>query len=203
VVIAATIAIVGYIIVRCARQTRPGRSGDGATATSSPGVRDRAFIRFAPAGWLRIAFQLPAVLYRLGLGWLFGHRLLMLTHRGRKSGRAYQTILEVVHYDPSTRESIVVSGWGERADWYRNILARPPLEVQTGRERYVPLGRVLSVDEAYTVLVDYERRLPWPARPLARRLGFTVEGDEAVRREHAASLLMIAFRPPSAWETSR
>jgi hypothetical protein len=30
-----------------------------------------------------------------------------------------------------------------------------------------------------------------------------VEGDETVRREHAASLLMIAFRPPSARETPR
>ena len=57
---------------------------------------------------------------------------------GRKSGRTYQTVLEVVHYDPATRESTVLSAWGERADWYQNILAHPAIEIQTGGERYTP-----------------------------------------------------------------
>ena len=119
----------------------------------------------------------------------------MLTHRGRKSGKLRQTALEVVHYDPARRESVVVSGWGERADWYRNIQAAPAIEVATGRERYAPTYRILGPDEAFAVAEDYMRRLPAFARPLPRRLGFVVDGSEAERRAHAATLLMVAFRP--------
>jgi F420H(2)-dependent quinone reductase len=56
-------------------------------------------------------------------------------------------VLEVIRYDPATRESVVPSGWGERSDWYRNIKASPALEVQTGGERYVPVQRFLAPDE--------------------------------------------------------
>src|SRR5215212_7433167 len=78
-------------------------------------------IRSKPSGLLRIAFRLPIHLYEHRLGWLIGHRLLLLTHRGRKSGRIRQTPLEVIRYDPATEESVVVSAWGEKADWYRNL----------------------------------------------------------------------------------
>ena len=39
---------------------------------------------------------------------------------------------EVIRYDPESQESIVVSAWGEKADWYRNIQASPALEIRTG-----------------------------------------------------------------------
>ena len=35
-------------------------------------------------------------------------------------------MIEVLHYDPATRESVVLSALGERADWNRNIQASPP-----------------------------------------------------------------------------
>lgn len=104
----------------------------------------RLLFRSRPARVLRLLFRLPIYLYRLNLGWLVGHRGLLLVHRGRKSGRVYQTVLEVIFYDPETRESVVLSGWGEKADWYRNIKASPALEVQTGRQRYVPSQRFLA-----------------------------------------------------------
>ncbi len=166
---------------------------DRSKALASP--EGRAFIRVRLNPLLLIALRLPVYLYRLGLGWLLGHRFLLLTHHGRKSGRVRKTVLEVVSYDPETRESVVVSGWGERADWYRNIQAHPALEVQTGRDRYVPTQRILSAGEAYAVMVDYERRLPALVRPLVRRLGFTVSGSDEERRAHAAKLLMVGFRP--------
>lgn len=95
-------------------------------------------IQSRPAGALRLVFRLPIYLYRFNLGWLLGNRFLLLTHQGRKSGLPRQTILEVILYDQATRESVVLSGRGEKADWYRNIEARPALEVRTGGERYVP-----------------------------------------------------------------
>jgi F420H(2)-dependent quinone reductase len=55
----------------------------------------------------------------------------------------------------------VVSAWGEEADWYRNLQKSPAVEVRTGRERYKPLQRFLSPEEAYAEHAGYERRHPW------------------------------------------
>jgi hypothetical protein len=44
---------------------------------------------------------------------MLGHRVLMVTHIGRKTGLRRQTVLEVAHYDPATQECIVVAVWGE------------------------------------------------------------------------------------------
>jgi len=145
--------------------------------------------------WLVALFRAPRVLYKLGLGRLLGHRFLLLTHSGRRSGREYQTLLEVVHYQPRTRESVVVSGWGERADWYRNIKAHPAVEVRTGTQRYAPVWRELEPDEADAVVTEYVDQLPSFVRPLARRLGLVSRRTEADNRNEAAHLLMIGLRP--------
>jgi len=91
-----------------------------------------------PSGWLRRLLRAPIFLYRVGLGQLLGHRFLLLTHRGRRSGLPRQTVLEVLRFNARTRSAVVLSATGERADWFRNILAAPPLEVQIGAYRYQP-----------------------------------------------------------------
>jgi hypothetical protein len=54
-------------------------------------------------GWL---FRVPLWRYRANLGWLFGHRLARLTHRGRRSGQIRQAVVDVVRYEPRTRGSL-------------------------------------------------------------------------------------------------
>ena len=164
--------------------------------TSEPTRSGRTRSLRRPAGVLRLIFRVPTCLYRLRLGWLFGHSFLLLTHQGRKSGRIYRTVLEVVRYDPRTGQSVVVSAWGARADWYCNLCAAPAIEVQTGRERYAPVQRFLSPEETYSEIADYERRHPWFSRILAHLLGRPLDGTEASRRSLAASVRLVAFRPP-------
>lgn len=151
--------------------------------------------RSRPSGVLRMAFRLPIHLYRLNLGWLLGHRVLLLTHRGRKSGRVRQTPLEVIRHDAATGESVVVSAWGNKADWYRNIEANPAMEIRTGRERYVPEQRFLSPEEVYDEISTYERRHPLLVRAIPRWLGFRLDGTAEARRRFADSVRMVAFRP--------
>jgi hypothetical protein len=91
------------------------RVGDFAKAACGA----RVLTRTKRTGIVRLALWLPAYLYSANLGWLLGHRFLLLTHRGRRSRRARRTVLEVLHYDPVTRESLVVSAWGEDSDRYR------------------------------------------------------------------------------------
>lgn len=88
------------------------------------------------AGWP----MLPAG----SIGWVLGKRIVQITHRGRKSGVLRRTVLEVLHYDPQTREVLVVSGWEGKTDWYRNIECEPALEVRIGRVHYRPVQEFLS-----------------------------------------------------------
>ena len=148
-----------------------------------------------PRGLLRWAFRLPIVFYRLRLGWLLGHRFLLLTHRGRTTGKLRQAVLEVVRYDPATHESAVLSAYGDRADWYRNLLAHPAVEVQTGRDRYVPQWRPLDADERLAALRIYSRRYRRMFRAVMRFLGYSYDGTEAGLRALADAAVMVAFRP--------
>jgi deazaflavin-dependent oxidoreductase (nitroreductase family) len=147
-----------------------------------------------PSGWLRLALKAPRWLYRLHLGWLLGHRFLLLTNRGRQSGRVYNTVLEVVLYEPATHESVVVSGWGDRADWYANIQETPALTIETGGERYVPHQRFLTPDEVYDALRDYLRRNRWATRIVSRLIGLRFD-DSDNDRTRIGKLRGAAFCP--------
>lgn len=163
----------------------------------------KPILRSRPTGILRLTFHLPIHLYRLNLGWLLGHRFLLLTHSGRKSGRIYQTVLEVVRYDSATRESIVLSGWGKRADWYRNTEASPALEVRIGHERYVlPRQRFLAPEEDQAVISEYAHHHPLAFRFLARAFGYPLDRTEAERKQFAESLRLVAFRPKNRVDES-
>lgn len=62
----------------------------------------------------RTLTRAPIWIYRAGLGFVFGSRLLMLEHTGRKSGLPRQVVLEVVDH-PAPDTYVVPSGFGERA----------------------------------------------------------------------------------------
>lgn len=127
------------------------------------------WLRSKPTGASRLAFRLPIYLYRLDLGWVLGHRFLLLVHRGRKSGLLRETALEALLHDPAAREGVVLSAWGEKADWYRNVGATPALEVRTGGQRYVPEQRFLAPEENHAVISDHGRRHPLALRLVAFR----------------------------------
>jgi deazaflavin-dependent oxidoreductase (nitroreductase family) len=144
---------------------------------------------------LKLGFVLPKYLYRWHLGWLLGHRCLMMTHIGRKSGRRRQTVLEVVHYDPSTQECIVMSGYGAQSDWYRNIQIRPAVEVQVGRQHYAPQQRILTPEETLAILREYQRVHPRLFRGFMRFLGYPYDGTDDGLRALSHALRGVALRP--------
>jgi deazaflavin-dependent oxidoreductase (nitroreductase family) len=143
----------------------------------------------------RVLFRSPIWLYRLGIGWIFGHQFLLLTHVGRRTGRVRETVLEVLHYDPLTRETTVASAWGEQTDWYRNIQARGALSVRTGSEWYVPRQRILSPDEAAAVFEDWTRRQRWFARLMLGQVGEPLDLTEKGRAALVSRFPFVAFSP--------
>ncbi|HEX9133696.1 MAG TPA: nitroreductase family deazaflavin-dependent oxidoreductase [Ktedonobacteraceae bacterium] len=149
-------------------------------------------------GLLWLWFKFPLTLYRLHLGWLLGHRRLLLTHQGRKTGRLRQTVLDLVRFDPVTKECLVFSMYGEQADWYQNIQAHPALEVQTGRDRFVPLHRVLPPAEAEAIMTAFWRQYPRGVRLGLRLLGFHYDETEANKQAILSSLRVVSFRPKAS-----
>lgn len=127
-----------------------------------------------------------------------GKRFLSVTHRGRRSGRLHDTVLEVAVYHAERQESIVSSAYGSTADWYRNIEAEPALRVRTGRKDYVPEQRFLSREEAREAAAEFCRLHRWEAKLAPRVLpaiGAAVDGAESDPVSMLAALPMVAFRP--------
>ena len=114
------------------------------------------------AGLLRMRWLVrgPVWLYRARLGILLGPRFLMLEHTGRKSGARRYVVLEVVEHR-SPRTYLVVSGFGDRAQWFRNIRANPRVRVYTLSRRSAPaIARIFPQAEAAAALTAYSARHP-------------------------------------------
>ncbi len=147
-----------------------------------------------PAGLTRLLFRMPIQLYRLGLGWLFGSRLLLLNHVGRVSGKPRQTVLEVAEHDGDSY--VVASGWGPTAAWYSNIVHAPDVSIQVGK-RTIPVTAIpLDREEGAQVFVRYGSRHRTVAKyVLPRMLGFSVDGSDADFRAVGQQLPFVRFVP--------
>ncbi|CAN5466992.1 hypothetical protein BH09ACT8_BH09ACT8_03450 [soil metagenome] len=109
---------------------------------------------------VRWVVRAPIWLYRAGLGFLFGNRMLLLEHRGRRSGEVRHVVLEVVDR-PSADSYVIVSGFGKGSQWCRNVLADPQVRITVGWRRKSPaVAELLPDDAAESVLGRYAERHP-------------------------------------------
>jgi deazaflavin-dependent oxidoreductase (nitroreductase family) len=139
--------------------------------------------------------RLPQPAYHHGWGRLLGHTFLLIAHQGRKTGRRRETVAMVLTFDPEKREAVVCSAWGPDTEWMRNLRAHPALQIQIGRETFVPTQRFLSEDEAVTTWTEFRDRHPWRLRLIAGILGWGDVGSEANVRELVGSRPFVAFAP--------
>lgn len=117
--------------------------------------------------WLARA---PIPLYRHGLGRLLGRRLLLLEHRGRRSGLPRYVVLEAVDREPGSL--FIASGYGPHSQWFRNVRADPRVRVWHGPDRGVPArATVLAGEENRRRLEVYRQRHRRAAAALGRTLG--------------------------------
>ncbi|MFC5219944.1 nitroreductase family deazaflavin-dependent oxidoreductase [Streptomyces coerulescens] len=144
-----------------------------------------------PAGWRRLGFRLPILLFRAGLGPLLGRRLLLLHHTGRLTGLDRRVVLEVVSHDAVNESWIVASGFGARADWYQNLRHQPKTLMQVGNRLYAVTAHFLSPDEGADIMADYARRHPRTAVRLCAFMGFPSDGSEASSREAGHSIPFV------------
>jgi deazaflavin-dependent oxidoreductase (nitroreductase family) len=120
----------------------------------------------------RPLMRAPIWIYKAHAGAVFGSRLLMLEHIGRKSAARRYVVLEVVDH-PTPDSYLVASGFGAKAQWFRNIKANPRVRVYTRSHAPVPAtARMLSPQEADRALGAYINAHPqaWERfRPVLER----------------------------------
>jgi len=145
--------------------------------------------------------KMPLVLYRLGLGRLLGKRFMLLTHKGRRSGKVYRTVLAVLRFDERTREVLAVSPWSA-SNWYRNIQATPALEVETGGVRYAPAQRGLWPEEIAALFIEFRKEHPIFSRMVARIPGWKIDSTYDEFLTLARTLRGVSFYPATSAESA-
>jgi deazaflavin-dependent oxidoreductase (nitroreductase family) len=146
--------------------------------------------------------RMPSVLDRKGTRWLLQAlspaTVIVLVHRGRKSGRLYKTPVEILHHDHERDELVVSPMWGRNSDWYRNVIAGGLVEVHLrGEERQVE-WRELDEAERRAAINAYREAHPFYSRMILRMLvrvnRFEGDPEEALLRE----LPMLGLRRAGA-----
>lgn len=135
--------------------------------------------------------RMPGVLDRKGTRWMLQAlspaTVIVLVHRGRKSGRVFKTPVEILVDDPERRELVVSPMYGRDSDWYRNVVAGGLVEVHVrGEERQVE-WRELDDAERRAALAAYREAHPAYSRIILRMLvrvnGLEGDPEQAVLRE--------------------
>ncbi|TQM13813.1 nitroreductase family deazaflavin-dependent oxidoreductase [Pseudonocardia kunmingensis] len=144
----------------------------------------------------RAVHRAPVLLFRLGLGGLLGPRFVLLHHVGRTTGRERRVVLEVVGREGE--DYVVASGYGARAQWFRNVRAEPRVRFQVGWRRRTGRAEVLPPAESGRRLAAYARSHPRTAAALMRTIGHDVSAPGAYERLGAdpeRGVPLVALRP--------
>lgn len=151
-----------------------------------------------PTGLRRRLWRSPIRLYRMGLGPLLGRRVMLLTHTGRVSGLPRQVVIEVVQKDGDGY--VAASGFGPRADWYRNVMATPEVTLQIAGKKVQATAAPIPTAEGAEIMARYAPRHPTAARQLCKLMGFAVDGSVDDYREVGRHIPFVRFtaRPTPA-----
>jgi deazaflavin-dependent oxidoreductase (nitroreductase family) len=154
--------------------------------------------RERPKGLLRFLFRVPPLLYRLGLAGPAGRTMLLLVTRGRRSGKRRYSGL---NYAEDGATVYVMSGYGPRTDWYRNLVADPRVEVRIGRRRWRAVAKTVTEPalrgHGIALLLETAQRQgpPRRLRPLFARLGLDYDAELASFDRDAANMPLVALTP--------
>ena len=106
--------------------------------------------------WL---FKMPILQYKLGMGWMIGRYILLLTTTGRKSGLPRHTPLEY-EYDKENDRYRIAAGWGGNTDWFKNIKANPKVYVQVGTRKFEAVAEIATDEEVAQYMMNVSKRHP-------------------------------------------
>lgn len=136
-------------------------------------ILERLVMQDTPGPVFKWLFKIPILQYKLGLGWMIGRYILLLTTTGRKSGKPRHTPLEYL-YDQENDRYRIAAGWGGQTDWYRNLKKDPKVTVQVGRRKFKAVAEPACDEEVAKYMMHVSARHPemdrvwnrWSDQPL-------------------------------------
>jgi deazaflavin-dependent oxidoreductase (nitroreductase family) len=143
--------------------------------------------------WRLLRFLPPRIAYSLGLGSLVGSFVLLLQTTGRKSGLPRVTPLQ---YDEIDRIIYVGSARGVKADWYRNLVEDPNVEVTVGPRKFKGYANLIS--DSVQIADFLELRLKLHPKMVGAMLRFEGMGPRPTREQleqYATKRALVAIRP--------
>jgi deazaflavin-dependent oxidoreductase (nitroreductase family) len=122
--------------------------------------------------------------------------ILLLTTTGRKTGRLHTIGLQ---YELINGGYYLGAADGTRADWYRNILKNPAVEIQVGEKSIPATATVICDRDEITDFLQYRLN----KRPLMIGLILRLDGikgklDRAAIKEYAANVGLVILTPTPA-----
>lgn len=135
----------------------------------------------------------PRLLYKLGLGLVYGRMVLLLTTTGRKSGLPHNV---PVQYEEIDGEIYVGSARGKEADWFRNILANPEVKVQVGRRHFVGIAKPVTDPIVIADFLEIRlQRHPRMVGAIMRRAGLPHNPTRLDLEAYAANRVLVVIQP--------
>jgi deazaflavin-dependent oxidoreductase (nitroreductase family) len=131
--------------------------------------------------------------YRIGLGSVIGKFVLLLTTTGRKSGLARTTPLQYELIDGIYHVGAV---FGAQADWARNIMADPHVQLQVGNRCITGVASVSTDPDEITDFVQYRLgKYPRMIGVIMRLDGFKTRPTREELLAYSQDLALVRIRP--------
>ncbi|MCD4671954.1 MAG: nitroreductase family deazaflavin-dependent oxidoreductase [Anaerolineaceae bacterium] len=107
---------------------------------------------YPESDWMRWLFKAPILSWRLGLGPLVGKVAMILTTTGRKTGLPRHTMVEC---HTINGKKYAPCAYGEKADYYQNLLVDPRVTVQTADGTQSMIASRVTDDEELTFFFQH------------------------------------------------
>lgn len=134
--------------------------------------------RSSSARLWKLSGVIPVFGYRIGLGSLVGHIILLLTTTGRRSGQEHTTPIQ---YELVDGQYIIGSARGTSSDWFRNILANPEVWIHVKSMQFPALATPITKLDSITDFLE----LRFMRHPIMMGMLFRIQGwsSQPTRRE--------------------
>jgi deazaflavin-dependent oxidoreductase (nitroreductase family) len=156
-------------------------------------------IQRIPRAIWRIFHYPPRLVYALGLGPLLGRRILLLTTRGRRSGKPRLTPLQYEEIDGCF---YLAAARGEKTDWLRNLAERTEVDIRVGSRRMAGKARIIR-DPG--VIADFLQlrleRHPRMIGTIMRAAGLPRTPTRADLEAYAAGRPLVVIQPAAPVES--
>lgn len=122
--------------------------------------------------------------------------ILLLTTTGRKTGRPHTIGLQ---YELIDGRYYLGAADGTRADWYRNILKNPTVEIQVGEKSIPATAMVISDREEITDFLQYRlKKSPLMIGLILRLDGIKGKLDRAALEGYSHHVGLVILTPTPA-----